>query len=68
MDRDNLIVQHFRYLIDDYGFRVDEHEFAHQTFGNAFVIFKSSLTGIEIVIDRNQAFIRAGDPSQPTAK
>jgi hypothetical protein len=64
-DRSDLIVQCFRYLIDEYGFKVERKEFDPNTMGNAVVIFKSTKIGIEIVIDRDQALISIGDQSDP---
>ena len=64
-DRADLIVQHFGYLINDYGFRIERKEFDPQTMGNAVVVFKSSKFGIEIVIDRNQVLISIGEQLDP---
>jgi hypothetical protein len=57
----DLIIHYFSYLVSDYGFRVEQREFDLATMGNAFVIFKSSRIGIEIVIDRNQVLLTLGD-------
>lgn len=64
-DRSDLIVQHFKYLIDEYGFRIERKEFNPGAMGNAIVVFTSMRIGIEIVIDRDQALIRIGDQSDP---
>ena len=67
-DRTDWIIQSFRYLIDEYGFHVDEKEFSPQMMGNAYVLFKSSKIGIEVVIDRNQVLISVGEQSEPRDK
>jgi len=64
-DRADLIVQHFGYLVNEYGFRVERKEFDRQTMGNAVVVFKSPKFGIEVVIDRNQALISIGEQVDP---
>lgn len=64
-NRADLIKQHFDYLINEYGFRIERKEFDPQTMGNAVVVFKSHKYGIEIVIDRDQALISIGDCLNP---
>ncbi|MBV6396395.1 MAG: hypothetical protein HFACDABA_01993 [Anaerolineales bacterium] len=68
INRAELIIQHFDYLTDKYGFRVERKEFYPDAMGNAVVIFKSPVIGIEVVIDRNQALIRIGDQSEELGK
>lgn len=68
VDHDDLIVRYFRYLVDEYGYHIEHKEFSPETMGNAYVTFKSSSIGIQIVIDRNQALMVIGDQSQPIAK
>ena len=65
IDRSDLIIQHFVYLIKEYDFIIENKEFDPSSMGNAFVIFKSSRVGIEIVIDRNQVLIALGDQTEP---
>jgi hypothetical protein len=65
-DRADLIVTHFSYLIEEYGFRTAQKVFDPDVMGNAFVVFESAKTGIEIVVDRNQAFIKIGDVLEPS--
>jgi hypothetical protein len=67
-DRSDLILQNFGYLITEFGFSIAEKEFDPSMMGNAFIIFKSSQIGIEIVIDRNQVLIALGDPTEPRKK
>ncbi len=64
-DRADLIVQYFRYLVDEYGFKIEQKEFDPSAMGNAIVIFKSEKIGIEVVIDRDQVLISIGDQSDP---
>lgn len=64
-DRADLIVQHFNYLVDEYGFRIERKEFNPGAMGDAIVVFTSANLGIEIVIDRNQVLLRIGDQSDP---
>jgi hypothetical protein len=68
VDRSDLIIQYFGYLINEFGFRVEQKVFDPQTMGNAFVVFESSEIGIEIVIDRNQVLIKLGDKMEPREK
>jgi hypothetical protein len=65
---DELIVQYFRYLISDFGFHIEERGKNPSPLGNAFVVYRSSVVGIEITIDRNQVFIRIGDGMDPPKK
>jgi hypothetical protein len=67
-DRSDLILQYFGYLITEYDFSVEEKVFDPGMMGNAFVKLKSSLVGIEIVIDRDQVLITLGDPMEPREK
>jgi hypothetical protein len=60
-DRAELIVQCFAYLVNDYGFHIEKKEFAEYAMGNAVVVYKSSLVGIEIAVDRGQVLISMGD-------
>ncbi len=64
-DRSDLIVQHFRYLIDEYDFKIEQKEFDPSAMGNAIVIFNSIKIGVEIVIDRDQVLISIGNRSDP---
>jgi len=57
-DRADLIVKYFDYLTKNYNFNIVRKEFDHQAMGNAVVIFSSLPIEIEVVIDRDQAFIR----------
>jgi hypothetical protein len=68
IDRSDLIIQYFGYLISEFGFYIEKKEFDPQMMGNAFVLFKSSKVGIEIVIDRNQVLIALGDQMEPRGK
>jgi hypothetical protein len=68
IDRSDLILQCFGFLISDYGFQVDQKEFDASAMGNAYMVFISSKIGIEIVIDRNQVLIALGDRSKPRNK
>jgi hypothetical protein len=68
VDRTDWIIQYFGYLIHDYDFHVERKDFTPQMMGNAFVIFKSSKIGIEVVIDRNQVLISMGDQSETREK
>ena len=63
-DRTDWIIQYFGFLVNDYGFRVEEKEFTPQMMENAYVLFTSLKTGIEVVIDRNQVLISMGDKSE----
>jgi hypothetical protein len=67
-DRTDWIIQYFSYLVNEYGFHVQEKEFSPEVMGNAYVLFISSKTGIEVVIDRNQVFISMGDQSEAKEK
>lgn len=67
-DRSDLIIQYFGFLISNYNYFVTEKKFDPQVMGNAFVIFKSSRIGIEIVIDRDQVLITLGDREEPKEK
>jgi len=60
-----LVKQHFAYLKDNYGFSVTHESFYPEAMGNAEVWFKSTLTGIRVVLDRGQALISIGSLSQP---
>ncbi len=64
-DRSDLITHYFEYLITEFGFHIEQKEFDYQMFGNAFVRFKSTKVGIEVVIDRNQVLISLGDITKP---
>jgi hypothetical protein len=68
MNRDDLIVDYFRYLVDEYGYHVEDKRFDPQVMGNAYVVFKSPRIGIQIVIDRNQVLLSLGDQTQPMTK
>ncbi len=59
-DRSDLIARYFSYLVEDYGYHVDEKEFDFAAMGNAYVVFRSLKLGIQVVIDRNYVQIRAG--------
>ena len=63
-ERIDWIIQYFGYLINEYGFHVEEKDFTPQMMGNAYVLFKSAKIGIEVVIDRNQVLISIGDQSE----
>ena len=63
MMNDELITLYFNYLITDFGFHVQKRLFDYSVMGNAFVVFKSSSVGIEIVIDRDAVSISIGDRS-----
>ncbi len=65
VDRTDWILQYFGYLVDEYGFHVEKQEFLPQGMGNAYVLFESTKTGIEVVIDRNQVLIAMGDRAEP---
>lgn len=65
INRAEMIVQKFDYLINEYGFHITRKEFDAQSFGNTIVVFTSSKYGIEIVIDRNQVLISIGESSEP---
>jgi hypothetical protein len=65
IDRADLIVQYFNYLISDYDFHVTKKIFDPDAMGNAFVIFESTKLGIQIVIDRSQVLIKIGDVLEP---
>ena len=61
MMNDELITLYFSYLISDFGFHIEKRVFDYSAMGNAFVVFKSSMVGIDVTIDRNQALITIGD-------
>lgn len=62
----NAVNSYFSFLYD-LGFSVKEKiEVDPQSMGNGYFIFMSSLTGIEIVLDRGQVLIRIGKASQET--
>ena len=68
LNHDDLIIRHFKFLMDEYGYHIEEKEFSPEAMGNAYVTFKSELIGIEIVIDRNQVLVTIGDQLQPRAE
>jgi hypothetical protein len=55
-------------LTTEFDFWVVDKVFDPQTMGNAFVRYKSSRVGIEIVIDRDQLLIVLGDQMEPREK
>ncbi|MBI3176932.1 MAG: hypothetical protein HYZ35_02975 [Chloroflexi bacterium] len=55
-----LVKKHFHYLVDEYGFTVAHESYHPETMGNAQVVFKSALVGIDIVCDRNDVLISLG--------
>lgn len=65
IDHADLITQYFDYLVNEYGFHIERKEFAPETMGNAIVVFKSSVVGIEIVLDRDFVSICMGDQADP---
>lgn len=67
-DRDDLIVDHFRFLVDEFGFSVEKKVFDPCMMGNAFALFTSPKIGVEIAIDRNQVLVSLGDRTDPSEK
>jgi hypothetical protein len=49
--------EHFRYLIDDYGFSVIREQHAPETFGNGLVEFQSKSAHIRVILDKGQVLI-----------
>lgn len=64
IDRADLIVKYFNYLVSEYGFRIEQKEFAPEVMGNAVVVFKSPTVGVEIVVDRDQVLVSMGDQKE----
>jgi hypothetical protein len=60
-DRSDLIVKHFNYLVNEYGFHIEQKEFAEYAMGNTVVVFKSDKIGIQVAIDKNEVWIALGD-------
>lgn len=65
MKKDKLIIKYFKFLMDDFGFKVTGKNFNKEMMGNAYVNFTSKTTGIQIVVDRNQVFITIGKITEP---
>ena len=61
---DEIIIQHFGYLKDDFGFHIDKREFDPSRSQRANVIFKSSVIGVQVAVDRNEAYIWIGDKKE----
>lgn len=60
IDFKSLVIQHFRFLIDEFGFRVKEARTDQENFGNSLIRFETSTIGINAVLDRGQVFIYLG--------
>jgi hypothetical protein len=64
----DMIIKYFDYLVKDYNFSILEKEYDLSMMGNAYVIFKSAKTGIEVVIDRGTVTISIGEVIDPIDK
>ena len=62
-NRDDLIVQHFEYLITEYGFSVTRKERDPRPNWNAYVVFESSKIGIRVAVEMNEIGIDMGNYS-----
>jgi hypothetical protein len=65
MDFISLATHHFRFLVDEFGFRVKEARTDQENFGNSLIRFETSTIGINVVLDRGQVFIYLGLLTMP---
>ncbi len=60
MEFKNLVSNHFRFLIEEFGYHINKYVTDPENFGNSIVRFESSSAGINIVLDRGQVFVAIG--------
>jgi len=61
----NIVAHHFRFLDEDFGYKIKQTITAPAPFGNSIVCFCTSLIGINVVLDRGQVFIYTGPLTLP---
>ncbi|MBI3128212.1 MAG: hypothetical protein HYZ11_11455 [Candidatus Tectomicrobia bacterium] len=59
------VKRNFRYLMDEYGFRVTSEGYSPRTMGNSALVLESARVGVEIVLDRGRVIIALGPRAQP---
>ncbi len=59
------VKKHFGFLLTDYDFFIAHEQFSPEAMGNAQIIFKSPLVGIDIVLDRSQVLVSIGSLVEP---
>jgi hypothetical protein len=62
-NRDDLIVQYFEYLVNEYGFRITRKERDPRPSWNAVVVFESSKIGVQVAVEMDEVAIHMGDCS-----
>ncbi len=55
-----LIKKYFNFLTDEYNYSIDHEKYSPEAMGNAYVLYKSQLIGIKVVVDRSQVLINIG--------
>lgn len=60
-----LVKEHFEYLNSEYEFEICSDRYFPEIMGNAEITFKSSKTGFQIVLDRNQVLAKIGQVAKP---
>ena len=60
-----LIKNHFKYLLDEYGFSIEREYYSPEIMGNAAVVYISNTTGVIIAVDRSQVLISIGRSALP---
>lgn len=61
----DIVVHYFRFLIEDFGYKIKQTITTSAHFGNSIVCFATSVTGINVVLDRGQVFVYTGPLTLP---
>lgn len=65
MEFADTLVQHFRFLTDEFGYRITKIETDPKNFGNCLVQFESPSAGVDVILDRGQVFVTIGPLTTP---
>ena len=65
MNPAEIISTNYQSLMDEYGFSIVREVFSPEIMGNVELILMSPMTGIKVVVDRNQVLVNIGDSSNP---